>query len=67
MAGLVIHSGLASGLRVPKPDLEITPNIDFFPNIDLIKFVNCPIFIIHGSEDKLIPMNLAQRIYENTR
>ena len=47
VAGLVLHSPILSGLRV------ITPNrflgcFDIFPNLDRIKEVSCPVYIIHG-------------------
>lgn len=30
---------------------------DSFRNIDLIKEFNCPILIIHGKKDKLVPFS----------
>lgn len=51
IGGLVIHSGISSGLRVIDTNIKYTPYNDFFPNIDLIKSVSCPVFILHGSND----------------
>jgi len=54
VGGLVVHSGLSSGLRVLNIELDETPYYDVFPNVDLIKKVSCPVFLLHGTEDKLI-------------
>ena len=52
--GIVLHSPLLSGLRVMLPN-TINKNSYFFDilrNIDLIKEINVPIFIIHGTYDQ---------------
>ena len=46
-AGLILISPIASGLRV-LTDSRILSCFDIFPNIDRIKHVKCPVFIIHG-------------------
>jgi dipeptidyl aminopeptidase/acylaminoacyl peptidase len=40
---------------------------DFFPNIDLVNSINCPIFIIHGTKDKVIPISHGQQMYGNSK
>ena len=50
VAGLVIHSGFMSGLRVIDPTLGFE-KFDLFPNLELLDYVNCMVFIIHGSKD----------------
>jgi fermentation-respiration switch protein FrsA (DUF1100 family) len=38
---------------------------DRFRNIDLIKDVKCPVFIVHGQKDKLIPFQHSQALHDN--
>jgi hypothetical protein len=60
VAGLVIHSGFMSGMRVFIPDLEHTPYDDIFPNIDYIRHVNCMVYIMHGLEDdQVTPLHVS--------
>lgn len=33
---------------------------DEFRNIDLVEYINCPVLIIHGEKDKLVPFNHAE-------
>lgn len=54
VGGLVVHSGLSSGLRIWDPDIQKTPYWDIFPNVDLIEDVVAPTFILHGGEDSMI-------------
>merc|ERR1711924_63888 len=51
-AGLILHSPLASAVRVLPHgrDVPKTPWYDIYPNVDLIKKVTCPVWIIHGAE-----------------
>ncbi|KAF0748916.1 hypothetical protein AaE_007201, partial [Aphanomyces astaci] len=54
--GLIVHSGLLSGMRV------LTPNrclacLDVYPNVDRIQHVRCRTLIIHGVEDMEIPIS----------
>lgn len=66
VGALIIHSGLASGLRVIAPEMKSNKK-DFFPNSDLIQYVNCPIFIIHGSQDKEVHVRNAARLANNAK
>jgi len=50
VGGLVLHSPFTSGMRVLTPSRALAC-LDIFPNIDRIKKVNCPVFIIHGKRD----------------
>jgi predicted esterase len=38
---------------------------DFFPNYELMRFVKAPVFILHGTEDEIIPFNHALALKEN--
>lgn len=55
VAGVIIHSGIMSGLRVIR-QLDYTKWYDIFPNVDLVKRVRAPTFIIHGTEDVEVPI-----------
>ncbi|ETW01294.1 hypothetical protein, variant 1 [Aphanomyces invadans] len=53
--GLIVHSGLLSGMRV------LTSNrclacLDIYPNVDRIQNVTCRTLIIHGVDDMEIPI-----------
>lgn len=45
--GLVLHAPIMSGLRV-LTDSRLLCCFDIFPNIDRIKGINVPLFVIHG-------------------
>jgi hypothetical protein len=47
IAGLVLHSGIMSGIRVLTSS-RLLWCFDIFPNIDRIRHVKCPVFIMHG-------------------
>ncbi len=51
-------------MRILDIDLKESPNNDFFPNIDLIKYCRCPIFIIHGDQDEEVSLDHAKRLFE---
>ncbi|KRX10365.1 hypothetical protein PPERSA_00845 [Pseudocohnilembus persalinus] len=64
VAGLIFHSGFTSGLRlmIQKKNVKKDANedekinyYDFFPNIQMLKSVNCPVLFIHGTHDEEIP------------
>ena len=40
---------------------------DRFPNIDRIKDVKSPTFIIHGKVDKLIPASHSEKLYNELK
>ena len=41
--------------------MQSTGKFDLFPNIDLLKYVNCKVFLIHGTHDDVVPFALAQQ------
>lgn len=65
VGGLVVHSGLSSGLRIVNNKLKSTPFYDIFPNVDRIKDVTCPVFIMHGTDDEVIDINHSKLLAEN--
>lgn len=52
VAGVILHSPIASGLRVFKFDVGKTDTRDLFPNCDYIEHVKAHVFIIHGNADR---------------
>lgn len=58
--GVVIHSGIMSALRVLDHTTSSTRWFDIYPNIDLINKTPAPVFVIHGTEDKEIPLPHGQ-------
>ena len=49
-AGVVLHSPLASGLRVLRPSTTCTLCCDPFPSINKIQHIKAPILLIHGEK-----------------
>ena len=66
VGGLIIQSGLMSIFRVVL-NLRWTLPLDKFPNIDRIPNIDCPVFIIHGTRDEIVPFYHAQEMYKATR
>ena len=61
IAGLVIESGFTSAFRTVVP-FPIFP-FDKFPNLDKIQRVTCPVLVMHGTEDEVIPFNHGQKLF----
>lgn len=55
--GIVLQSPFTSVLRI-KLDVASIP-FDMFPNVDRIGDVTCPVFIIHGKIDEVVPFSHA--------
>jgi hypothetical protein len=55
---IILLSPIASGVRLVSPDIKINDleKIDVFCNIKKIIDVCCPIFLIHGQKDEVIPI-----------
>lgn len=66
VAGAILHSGLMSALRVVF-NLRWTLPFDKFPNIDRMANINCPIYIIHGKRDEIVPFYHAQELHRATK
>jgi fermentation-respiration switch protein FrsA (DUF1100 family) len=62
LAGLIVESSFLSAFRV----LTVYPIFPFdkFRNLDKIKQVRCPVLIIHGREDEVIPFWHGARLFE---
>jgi len=71
LAGIVLHSPLLSGIRIidPEPARCCTPScvwacFDFYPNHRMIRNVSCPVFIMHGQIDNVIPFYHGRWLHE---
>jgi len=64
--GVVLQSPMMSIYRIPFKFRFTLPG-DVFANIDKIKDVCCPVFIIHGTRDEIVPVWHGQGLYEAAR
>lgn len=55
VAGVILHSPLASGLHFIKEKPQKSAWYNAFPNLKKVSKLNCPVFIMHGTEDEEIP------------
>lgn len=62
VGGLVLHSPFMSGMRVLTPSRALAC-LDIFPNIDRIRKVHCPVFIIHGALDEEVDITHGKALY----
>lgn len=70
IGGLILVSPLTSGAKQAKASgLGLIAFIagNSFNNIGKIKSVRCPVLIIHGTKDKIIPFTMGEEIYQNAR
>ena len=65
VAGVILHAGLLSAFRVLF-NLRWTLPFDKFPNSDRIKNIDCPVYIVHGRRDEIVPFYHAQELYANS-
>eukprot|EP00441_Pelagodinium_beii_P045708 CAMPEP_0197624428 /NCGR_PEP_ID=MMETSP1338-20131121/4070_1 /TAXON_ID=43686 ORGANISM="Pelagodinium beii, Strain RCC1491" /NCGR_SAMPLE_ID=MMETSP1338 /ASSEMBLY_ACC=CAM_ASM_000754 /LENGTH=360 /DNA_ID=CAMNT_0043194565 /DNA_START=236 /DNA_END=1318 /DNA_ORIENTATION=+ len=71
LGGVVLHSPLLSGIKVvdPNPDKFCRPScvwscFDFYPNDRRVKVIACPVFIMHGQRDDIIPFYHGFRLHK---
>jgi len=62
VAGLVLESSFVTAFRVIT-HIPLLP-FDKFKNIDKIKKVECPVLVIHGRSDKLVPFWHGEKLFE---
>lgn len=63
---MVLQSPLGSIFRVAIPSRITLPG-DIFPNVDRISKVRCPVYIIHGTKDEIIPFWHSELLVRNCR
>ncbi|NEN89473.1 MAG: alpha/beta hydrolase [Okeania sp. SIO3H1] len=61
VAGLIIESSFTTAFRVVTR-IPIYP-FDKFRSIDKIKDVNCPVLVIHGNADRVIPFSHGKQLF----
>jgi fermentation-respiration switch protein FrsA (DUF1100 family) len=61
VGGLIIESSFTSAFKVVVP-VKILP-FDKFNNLAKIKKVQCPVLIMHGKADEIIPFTHADKLY----
>lgn len=66
VGGLILHSPFMSGMRVLTPSRALAC-LDIYPNIDRIKRVKCPVFILHGMLDEEVEVTHGIGLYEAVR
>jgi len=62
VAGLILQSPLLSAYRVAF-SFRFTMVGDRFPNIDYAPHIRCPAFIIHGTQDEVVPFWHGQDLF----
>jgi fermentation-respiration switch protein FrsA (DUF1100 family) len=65
VGGLIVQSGFTSAFVV-LTKVPIVP-FDKFRNISKIRHVNCPILVIHGRKDNVIPFSNGERLFAAAR
>lgn len=57
VAGLILHSPFLSIYRIVVNSSNLGVVGDMFPNANRSKDIRCPVFIIHGTEDTVVPFS----------
>lgn len=57
LKAIILLSPIASGIKLVSPDIDMKDleKIDVFCNLKKVIDIHCPIFIIHGMKDEVIP------------
>lgn len=63
LRAVVLHSAILSGIRVLY-NVKLTFWFDIFKNIDKIRNVNCPVLVIHGTNDDIVDWSHGKRLWE---
>jgi len=65
VAGLILESTFTSAFRVVVP-FPLLP-FDKFPNRNRLQTVECPVLVMHGAADRIIPIRHGQALYTAAR
>lgn len=65
-AGVVLQSPILSVFRIAF-DFRLTLPGDMFPNVDRIPSVDCPVFVLHGTHDEVVPFWHGQELFLHTK
>jgi len=61
LAGLVVESGFVTAFRV-LTRIPLLP-FDKFRNVDKIAGVSCPVLVMHGMHDEIVPFGQGRRLF----
>lgn len=64
IGGMILHSGIKSGLGVIH-DVKTTYWFDVFKNATKIQKVRAPVFIFHGTHDMEVPFEHGETLFES--
>jgi fermentation-respiration switch protein FrsA (DUF1100 family) len=65
LGGLVIESGFTSAFRV-MTRVKLLP-FDRFDNLRDLERVTCPVLVIHGTNDEIIPFRHGRKLFDKAR
>ncbi|VVB04456.1 unnamed protein product [Arabis nemorensis] len=63
LRAVVLHSAIASGLRVMYP-VKRTYWFDIYKNIEKISSVQCPVLVIHGTSDDVVNWSHGKQLFD---
>jgi abhydrolase domain-containing protein 17 len=66
VGGVILQSPLLSAYRVAF-NFRFTMPGDKFPNIDYATKIKCPVFILHGTQDEVVPFWHGQDLFLNLK
>merc|ERR1712007_250721 len=61
---IILQSPLLSVFRVVM-QMNYTLPGDIFANVDKINKVKCPVYVVHGTKDDIVPLWHGEGLYEN--
>lgn len=64
VGGLVLHSAFTSVFRVALNTGSFTVKGDQFPNIDRLGSLGCPVYVVHGTKDEIVPFSHGKALYD---
>jgi hypothetical protein len=61
---IIFQAPIASGIKLVSPDIDFDKieNIDVFSNLKKISDVHCPIVIVHGQKDEVVPISQSEEM-----
>ncbi|KAL8449176.1 hypothetical protein Emag_003696 [Eimeria magna] len=68
LGGVILHSSIASGLRLFINNIDRSPWFDAFQNVEKLKKVHdIPMLLIHGRLDRQVPFSHSQKLESSCR